>query len=603
MFAVARGCQLPAVSMSPHVLVRAGELEEQERLGILPASLFFCFFCLSVFAFASLLVTHVEKYKRGVVRFLLGPFRGIEEGEDDQSRRHLLNHQNLDQFNRFHQLHYHCHHYRHPFDMAGSKFAMDSNERVLFHVQVAMGCNGLRDLFNLGLMRQDTLEKRIGGATNRLSVPSIVSICAIWLREKICRTSSSGMSPSVRDLCVFLERRGCSRDMCCQIFYDAFQKCPRDQVNQVSLRVGDRTLTNFRDVVDHVFDNWHRWIDAAATAAAEAAEAAEASAVAQPTREESVAADDPLSQSYPAHNHDLASMPPAAYRQHFKASLKKLHKHQSHHYYQDKIKVVGGPPASHEGRHPGDCAPFDLGQASSWGSEAGQSGRCNTRLDDCVCRRCNIRGWLSLLPATPTAPPLDSVVVLSPSVSSSEELDLTADAAGHHVGDCPTNSNSLPGPGYVCVKCGAKEQHHATDCPVNGRHGPSVPLASEEGKQTPGVYAKMYMDPQRAAMLAETLQAGNSVAAAATAAAAVDNTDGQAAFQHDESPQGAAQPPQVPISRLEADDDSSSDLIMFSSSSSAEEVEPVQSNNDAGKLLGNGHTLESARYAEGRLSP
>ncbi|UKZ61037.1 uncharacterized protein TrAtP1_002311 [Trichoderma atroviride] len=47
---------------------------------------------------------------------------------------------------------------------------------------------------------QDTLEKRIDGAINQLSILNIVSICAVWLRERICRNSSSGASlPDVKE--------------------------------------------------------------------------------------------------------------------------------------------------------------------------------------------------------------------------------------------------------------------------------------------------------------------------------------------------------------------------------------------------------------------
>ncbi|EHK42646.1 hypothetical protein TRIATDRAFT_276093 [Trichoderma atroviride IMI 206040] len=58
---------------------------------------------------------------------------------------------------------------------------------------------------------QDTLEKRIDGAINQLSILNIVSICAVWLRERICRNSSSGASlPDVKESPVssWLARRG-----------------------------------------------------------------------------------------------------------------------------------------------------------------------------------------------------------------------------------------------------------------------------------------------------------------------------------------------------------------------------------------------------------
>ncbi|KAM0261663.1 hypothetical protein ACHAQJ_002114 [Trichoderma viride] len=559
--------------MSPHVLVRAEKHEEPDKLGSLTASLFFCFFCISVFALASLLATYLERYKQGIVRFLLSPFDGTDE-EDELDQLHqnlLLNHQNLhqfDQLNRSYQYPFHHYGYNHAFTMNGSsKFTMDSNERVLFHVQTTMGCNGLRDLYNLGFMRQDTLEKRVDGAIGKLSVSSIVSVCAVWLREKICRNSSLGMSPNVKELCVFLHRRACSRDMCCQIFYAAFQRCPSSQVNQISLRVYNKTLTDFRDVVDFVYDNWYRWVEAAI----DTADAAEAAAAATTTTANVafLAANGPLPLSYPAYNHNLDSMSEAKQQQHVQESLKKLHRHQNHHYYHDKIKVVGGTPPLHEGHQPGDCAPYDLGQASTWGSEAGQAERCNTRRDDCVCRQCNIRGWLSLLPATPNGAPLfETSFTLPPTASSPEHVGLTADATGHDEKDSSTiHKKPIPEPEYVCPNCGQQGVHYNNYCNVNQW---TPKLVYGQDKEQPAAQAKMQMDPQRAALMSTS---NNKV----------------------------AQPPQVPLIQLEADSESSSssDLIMFSSSSEAEQVQIARSN-DAG---GNSPVSGGLRYTDGRLSP
>jgi hypothetical protein len=566
--------------------VRAEKHEGSERLGTLTASLFFCLFCISVFAFVSLLVTYLERYKQGIVRFLLGPFGGTDEEDDGKVHQHLLlNHQNLhqfDQLNQVSQFPYNHYGYDHPYTMAGSKFAMDSNERVLFHVQVTMGCNGLRDLFNVGFMRQDTLEKRVDGAIGQLSVPSIVSICAVWLREKICRNSSLGMSPNVKELCVFLNRRGCSRDMCCQIFYAAFQRCPPGQIDQVSLRVYEETLTDFRDVVDFIYDNWYQWIEAATVTAAAATTTTSTSTAASNVGVQ--VAKDSLPLSYPAYNHNLQSMSEAKHQQHMQESLKKLHRHQNNHYYHDKIKGVDAPLPLHEEHQPGDYAPFDLGQASTWGSEAGQSERCNTRRDDCVCRQCNIRGWLSLLPAIPNGySPSENFCTLPPTASSSGDLGLTADAAGHHDTDSPTTHKRLiPGPEYVCSNCGQQGDHYNALCTVNRW---SVDLDyGQSNKKKPTAHDKMHVDPQRAAMMA----AGNNKTALQ---------------QHDEPPKGVARPPQVLSTLLEADDKSSSDLIIFTSSSEDGEVQSTRSNDDVGKAFGRGPTLGGIRLTDGRLSP
>ncbi|KAL7916074.1 hypothetical protein GGI35DRAFT_17845 [Trichoderma velutinum] len=371
--------------MSPHVLVQAEKHEEEN----LQASFFFCLICLAFFIVASLLINHLEIYKRRLVKFLLIPFATLhedEEGDDEQLSRHLTQ-QNLHQFAHFHQLEYSHYNYDIPFGMSASKFAMETDRDVLYHAQVTLGCNGLRDLYNLGFMRQDTLERRIKAAGKRINLNSTVSLCAVWLREKIGRTfSTTGMRPEIKDLCLFLERRGCSRDMCCQIFYDAFQKVNNSHANQVSLRVGNVVLASFRAIVDHIYDHWYQWLD-------------------EPETPADVVDLEPAQQNkddgnlpYPAYNHDLAMLSPAEHNLRLVASLEQLHKGHDHHSRRDNDDAKRG---AQRRQHPGYCAPFDLGQASSWGSEPNQSDGCATRLQDCVCKQCSIIGWLSHLAGEP----------------------------------------------------------------------------------------------------------------------------------------------------------------------------------------------------------
>ncbi|UKZ60380.1 uncharacterized protein TrAtP1_001661 [Trichoderma atroviride] len=392
--------------MSPHVLVQAERHEEPSKLGTLTASLFFCFICFSLFTLASLFVAHLERYKLQLVRTLLSPFGNSDEEDDAQMNQsfHLSQQpkekdlcQPAYQFNAFSSSllpsdnrdldrdhdheHEHAHGYKPSLTMGDSTFPMNSNDQILFHVRVTMGCNGFLDLGNVGALRQDTLEKRIDGAINKLSILSIVSICAVWLRERICRNSSSGASlPDVKELCVFLQRRGCSRDMCCQIFFAAFHRLHPRLANEISLRVSGETLTGSRSIVDYVHDHWKQWVEEAQAAADHAALLA--------------AANDPLPPTYPAYNHNLHTMPKERYQRHVQESFSKLHVHQNHHYYHDSIKVTEGPTPVHEEHQPGDCAPYDLGQASTWGSATGQTERCKTRSDDCVCKQCSITGWL-----------------------------------------------------------------------------------------------------------------------------------------------------------------------------------------------------------------
>lgn len=379
VFAFARLCQLPAASMSPHVLVQAEKHEEEN----LQASFFFCFICLTFFFVVSLLVNYLETYKRRLVKFLLIPFEALQEEEDEEGDgeqqlfRHLTQ-QHLHQFDCSHQLEYgHCKN-DNPFGMSAPKYAMEDRD-VLYHAQVTLGCNGLRDLHNLGFMRQDTLERRIRAAGKRINLNSTVSLCAVWLREKIGRTFSTtgmGTRPEIKELCLFLERRGCSRDMCCQTFYDAFQRVKESHANQVSLRVGNVALTSFRAIVDHIYDHWYQWLDEPATPAG----VVDLEAAQQNN-------DDDKLPPYPAYNHDLAMLSPAELSLRLETSLEQLHQGHDHHSRRDNDDAKRG---AQKRQHPGHCAPFDLGQASSWGSEPNQSDRCATRLQDCACKHCSI---------------------------------------------------------------------------------------------------------------------------------------------------------------------------------------------------------------------
>lgn len=285
--------------MPPHVpLVRAsGHEEEQleEALGSGQGAVFFCVFFLSVFAFVSLLVARLDRYKRGLVRFLLGPFRRLqdeneaqeddnqekEEDDDNNSngrgiRCHLLNEQNLRQLNRCNQgrvglSYYRDYHSRSdldaslPFGTHDHTVPLDGNDRVLYNVNVVMGCSGL-DIVRLGSMRQDMLQNKLDGAVHRLTMTSVVSICAAWLRERLVRQNS--LPTDLPGLCVFLARKGCPRGLCCRMLYRAFGQCPRHLLGAVSLQVHDQTLSTFRDIVDCIYDNWGRWVDEAAAEAA-----------------------------------------------------------------------------------------------------------------------------------------------------------------------------------------------------------------------------------------------------------------------------------------------------------------------------------------------
>ncbi|EHK43148.1 hypothetical protein TRIATDRAFT_320454, partial [Trichoderma atroviride IMI 206040] len=225
--------------------------------------------------------------------------------------------------------------------------------------------------------------------------------------------------------------------MCCQIFFAAFHRLHPRLANEISLRVSGETLTGSRSIVDYVHDHWKQWVEEAQAAADHAALLA--------------AANDPLPPTYPAYNHNLHTMPKERYQRHVQESFSKLHVHQNHHYYHDSIKVTEGPTPVHEEHQPGDCAPYDLGQASTWGSATGQTERCKTRSDDCVCKQCSI-----------TVPQQKQNTVAS--------------------------NRLIPGPEYICPSCGQQGDHYNYFCTVN--------------RKAAQVIDNMLVDPQRAALMA-----------------------------------------------------------------------------------------------------
>ncbi|KAL7922360.1 hypothetical protein ACQKWADRAFT_87248 [Trichoderma austrokoningii] len=540
--------------MSPHVLMEAEKHREASRLGTLTASFFFCFVCFSLFTLASLLVAHLDKYKRQIVRTLLGLFGNSDEEDDAQLRQNLFPSQQLDEKDLCQLRHQPLNTtspsrgYKHSFTMAGPEFLMDRNDEVLFHIRVTMKCNGIRDLYDFGIMRQDTLQKRIDGAFDQLSTVNIVSVCATWLREKICRSYFDNSSlPDVQELCAFLQRRGSSRDMCCQIFYAAFHRLAPHLTRQLSLRVSGETLTDPRSIVDYVYDHWNRWAAAAQAASDHAAILAGAS--------------DPRPPSYPAHNHNLQTMPKEKYQKHVQENFAKLHRHQNHHCYHDGIKVQDGPAPQHEAYQPGDGDPYDLGGVSTWGSGPGQTETCRTRSDEVVCRQCSIEGWPPQLPTLSDGAPLaaDTFLPLSPTVhptvpDSVDQIDLfdeVAVAVPQQQKETTAASHQLvvPGPEFICPTCGQQGNHQNSFCAVNR-------TAEEE-------YYQMHIG----RFVEELLR-----------------------------------PKQVPSTQLKAGEKSSSQLIVFNSDSEAEQVQPTCSKDEGGRAFGSVPTLKGLRLTDGQSS-
>ncbi|PTB70637.1 hypothetical protein BBK36DRAFT_1174988 [Trichoderma citrinoviride] len=418
--------------MPPHVLVRAAHSKEQEQ-ETLPAPLLSFFFCLAFLVLVSHLANYLEAYKRRLVKFLLLPLETPPDhhdgpGDDEQLYCHFSE-KDFDRVLPVHRFHYAPRTGDNPFaDMSASQYALDSDKRILYHAQVTLGCNGLRDLFSLGFMRQDTLERRINAAGKKIILNSIVSVSAVWLREKICRAYSAPtmVLPSLKELCLFLDGKGCSRDMCCQIFYEAFQKADPNHADKIALPVGSIVLTSFRAVVDHLYDHWQQWLLEAAgpkQTPEKKVPAIETSGhFPAPKEVQQKAKDGKL--PYPAYNHELVRMSADEYNLRLQAGLEQLHKDQE-------------PPPSHRNgsvfhgnRAPiGHCPPYDIGRASSWGSQPDQSERCVTRLQDCVCKSCHVKGWLSRIPKGGAEDQDLNTGTLGHPVNENENLAMTAKRA------------------------------------------------------------------------------------------------------------------------------------------------------------------------------
>lgn len=79
-----------------------------------------------------------------------------------------------------------------------------------------MGCNGLRYLRDLGNMRQETVEKRLGAAQQKLTIRNTVSIYTAWLWEKAFSMPPAKLYVVMEKWCMYLWQIGCTRDAALQ---------------------------------------------------------------------------------------------------------------------------------------------------------------------------------------------------------------------------------------------------------------------------------------------------------------------------------------------------------------------------------------------------
>ncbi|PHH76566.1 hypothetical protein CDD80_1427 [Ophiocordyceps camponoti-rufipedis] len=88
---------------------------------------------------------------------------------------------------------------------------MASKEEIIRAVRGPIGCNGVRSVKDLGLMRQETLERRLYAARRDISTNIMAAVYASWVQEQACRVKGTP-SPAIIDAwCRFLADRGCEK--------------------------------------------------------------------------------------------------------------------------------------------------------------------------------------------------------------------------------------------------------------------------------------------------------------------------------------------------------------------------------------------------------
>lgn len=90
---------------------------------------------------------------------------------------------------------------------------MDRLETLLGNAREKLGCSGLRNLRDLAQMRQETLEKRLGGSQHRLTVRNTLSIYTAWLWEKAFAIPPRDLLGTMQKWCNYLWSIGCTREM------------------------------------------------------------------------------------------------------------------------------------------------------------------------------------------------------------------------------------------------------------------------------------------------------------------------------------------------------------------------------------------------------
>lgn len=90
---------------------------------------------------------------------------------------------------------------------------MDPPENVLGLIRDTLGCNGARHFFDFGQLRQATLEKRIEMASKKLTPLNKLSLCVVWLVERLLRTPKAARPQVVEEWVNYVYRGECNRGM------------------------------------------------------------------------------------------------------------------------------------------------------------------------------------------------------------------------------------------------------------------------------------------------------------------------------------------------------------------------------------------------------
>ncbi|KAK5998518.1 IST1-like protein [Cladobotryum mycophilum] len=319
-----------------------------------------------------------------------------------------------------------------PTDRLYGGFLPDN--QTLDLLRTVIGCNGLKTLRDFAKMRQDTLEKRLAPKERRLLRGSLVSIYTAWLREQAAVRSKKNVVLMVQDMCRYLERADCTKEMCLDICADSFwYDLVRRYANPNSKAAEDAKET-MRFVLRCISEEFPR-----ATVCTQPRGQTQTRALPFPIQQQNNRVSSHIELCYdentPIKTGDDVRLDEKSPSQ------------------TDYHRQCNADSRSHSFLPLG----FDLTKDSwdthvvslEWKDKYSEHDMALSK--DYICRRCNVKGTTS----THFIPRLNK--------------RSNQNAAGHHIKDCPTNSDPaydpLPKRGYVCNKCGAKEKHFMRNCP------------------------------------------------------------------------------------------------------------------------------------------